>query len=51
MHYRMSDNHGDRYYQSVLIEGYEGKKARVLIAWIDRRDGVKMQMTTAHVDK
>ena len=51
LHYRMSDDHGDRYYQSVMMEGYEGKKARVLIAWIDRRDGAKMQMTTAHVDK
>ena len=50
MVYRDTNQYGDRYYQVVVMEGLNGKTAKVLIGWIDRKNGDKMQLTTAHID-
>lgn len=40
---------GERYYHDVILEGKDGKTARVKIGWIKRPGADKLQLTTAFV--
>lgn len=51
MIYRESNEYGDLYYQNAIIEGHDGKTAKVKIAWIKLFDGGRIKMTTAFVDE
>lgn len=48
---RGSDQYGDRYHQNAVIKGPNGETAKVRIAWIDRKNGSKIQLVTAYVDE
>lgn len=49
LHYRGANAYGDRYFQDVVMEGNDGRTARVIIAWIKRPEDDKMQLTSAYV--
>lgn len=48
--FRYEDEWGKRYFHDVVIEGPNGKAAKVKLGWIKGKNDGKMRLTTIHVD-
>lgn len=49
--YRNTNDYGEIYYHDAIIEGPNGKKAKVKLCWIRRFGEEKLRLTSAYVDE